>query len=70
MSRLVTVKEIAELLSVHPNTVHGWCRDGAIPHTRIPGRLGGEYRFDVDEVRQFFTGRCDQIPTSTRCASF
>jgi DNA-binding transcriptional MerR regulator len=52
MSRLVTVKELAAELSVHPHTVQSWCRDGIVPHTRIPGRNGGEYRLDPVKVRR------------------
>lgn len=50
MPRMMTVKEIANELNGHPNKVQGWCRDGVIRHTRIPGLNGYEYRFDRDDV--------------------
>jgi hypothetical protein len=36
------------------------CRDGVIPHTRIPGRNGHEYRFDRDDVLAYFARRTRQ----------
>lgn len=56
--RLSTVKELAHDLNVHPTTVRGWCRDGAIPFSRIPGRNGGEYRFDIEAVRTAIAVNC------------
>lgn len=44
---LLTAKELAVELSVHPNTIKEWCRRGLIPVERI-GRV---LRFDLLEVR-------------------
>jgi len=33
--RLLTPKQVAELLQVHPKTVYGWARNGELPCLRI-----------------------------------
>ena len=55
MSRLLTVNEVADELAVSPVTIQRWAKKGAIPHVRLPGRNGVEYRFDMDEVRLAFS---------------
>lgn len=35
LERLMTVAEVAELLSVQPSTVYEWTRNGYIPHVRL-----------------------------------
>lgn len=48
---LATVKEIADLLRVHPNRVYEQVKAGAIPYVKI----GGAYRFDPAAVIEALT---------------
>ena len=41
--------DVARALGLAPATVQGYARDGRIPATRTPG---GQYRFDLAEVRR------------------
>jgi excisionase family DNA binding protein len=41
---LLSVKEFADLVRVHPLTVYGWIRDGKLPGVR---RFGHEIRIDI-----------------------
>ena len=34
MVKLVTVKEIARITGIHPNTVRNWCDKGLLEHNR------------------------------------
>jgi len=45
-SRLLTLKELAELLSVHECTIYRQLKAGHIPFVRV----GGEYRFNPTQV--------------------
>jgi len=48
---LLTLKQVAELLNVHPNTIRNWIRDGRINSYRISSR--GDRRFKQDEIARF-----------------
>ena len=45
--RLLTARELADLLSVNPETVLRWTRRSQLPAIRLPG---GAVRFREDEV--------------------
>jgi excisionase family DNA binding protein len=47
--RLVTIKQIAELLMVKPSTLYSWVHSGSIPFHRLNGLI----RFDVDEIEKW-----------------
>ena len=55
---LLTVKEISDLLRLHPNTVYKLVRQGKIPSFRI----GTELRFRKDVMMHWMT----QGPTETQ----
>jgi excisionase family DNA binding protein len=46
-ARLVTVQEAADALSVSPQTIRRWCKDGRLPYVR----RGHELRIDLSKVR-------------------
>ena len=46
---ILTVKEICDLLQVHPSTVYKLIREGRIPSFRI----GSEWRFRKDVIRRW-----------------
>jgi excisionase family DNA binding protein len=48
---MLTVKEVAELLHVHPNTLRRWSKDGRIRAYRIAPR--GDRRFKQEEITRF-----------------
>ena len=55
---LISIKQLAELLRVSPDTVRRAARSGVIPSTRE----GTAYRFDWEKVRQAMRARAQQMP--------
>lgn len=49
MSRLLTVKQVAELCGVHEQTVRRAIRDGRLPSRRVGGRGGSPRGVRVPE---------------------
>lgn len=50
---LLTVKEVADRVKVHPETVRGWIRDGELEAVDI----GGEYRIYQSDLDTFLKSR-------------
>jgi len=52
--KLLSLRDAAERLDVHPRTLLRWIREGRLPGARkIPGRFGGEWRIpegDLDKL--------------------
>jgi len=66
MTALFTVaglREIAEALGVHPQTVKGWRTRGLLDHLELPGRVSGAPAYDLAEVRAWYAA---SPPTSGR----
>ena len=60
MSNMLTVREVARLLHVHPNTLRRWSNKGRIRAYRITPR--GDRRFKREEIAHFlaeFNGQDD-----------
>ena len=51
MDNLLTVREVAEILHVHPNTLRRWADKGVIGSLRITPR--GDRRFMYRDIEQF-----------------
>jgi len=51
MSDMLTVRQVARLLHVHPNTLRRWSNKGMIRAYRINQR--GDRRFKREEITQF-----------------
>ena len=44
--KLITIKEVSEILGVKVSTLYEWVRNGTIPSYRLNGLI----RFDMDEI--------------------
>lgn len=53
MDRMLTPKEVAELLHIHPNTLKRWSDEGRIKAYRINPR--GDRRYRLQDVQRFLT---------------
>ena len=51
MSDMLTVREVAQLLHIHPNTLRRWSNNGRIRAYRITSR--GDRRFKREEIVRF-----------------
>ena len=51
ISDMLTVREVARLLHIHPNTLRRWSNEGKIRAYRITSR--GDRRFKREEIAQF-----------------
>jgi excisionase family DNA binding protein len=47
---MLTLQEVADLMGVHPNTVHRWIRLGKLKGYQAGGRKG-VWRFHVNDLR-------------------
>lgn len=50
----LSVRDVVELLSVHPDTVVRWANDGALPCLRTPGK---HRRFRRSDIEQFIAAQ-------------
>ena len=51
MDSMLTLREVAELLHIHPNTLRRWSNNGRIRAYRITPR--GDRRFKREEIAHF-----------------
>jgi excisionase family DNA binding protein len=51
LSNLLTLREVARMLRIHPNTLRRWSNEGRIRAYRINSR--GDRRFKREEVARF-----------------
>jgi len=51
MDKMLTPKEVAELLHVHPNTLKRWTDEGRIAAYRINQR--GDRRYRLQDIERF-----------------
>jgi excisionase family DNA binding protein len=51
LSEMLTVREVARLFHIHPNTLRRWSNDGRIRAYRITSR--GDRRFKREEIVRF-----------------
>jgi excisionase family DNA binding protein len=50
-NNLLTIKQVSELLNIHPNTLRRWCEEGRIPVLRVTTR--GDRRFRREDVQRY-----------------
>jgi excisionase family DNA binding protein len=58
-SRMMTIREVAEYLNVHINTVRRWSDAGLLITYRIGVR--GDRRFKPSDVSRFYTKRSQRV---------
>jgi excisionase family DNA binding protein len=58
---LLTVREVADRLKIHPETVRTWLRAGRIHGTSIGGRRLG-WRIPASEVQKLIAGGFSDTP--------
>jgi len=58
ISDMLTVREVARLLHVHPNTLRRWSNNGRIKAYRITAR--GDRRFRREEIVRFLAELSNQ----------
>ena len=59
MSDMLTVREVARLFHIHPNTLRRWSNEGRITAYRINPR--GDRRFDRAEISRFLAELDSQL---------
>ncbi len=57
--KLLSVKELSEIITVKPSTLYQWAELGQIPCLKLNGAL----RFDLDDVLKWITS-CKKEPSS------
>ncbi len=62
--RMLTVKEIASILRIHPNTVRRWERNGLLKSYSIGPRRG--LRFRQEDILDFLDGSKNELHTVLR----
>ena len=53
MDKLLTIKEVAELVKAHPNTLRRWEKEGVLKPIKTPG---GHRRYRLSEIERFMRG--------------
>ena len=53
IDEMMTIREVARILHVHPNTLRRWSNDGRLRAYRITSR--GDRRFRREDVARFLT---------------
>ncbi len=57
---VLTLKELCDLLRVHPSTIYKLLREGKIPSFRI----GSEWRFRRDVILQWMSEKSERLQTT------
>jgi excisionase family DNA binding protein len=63
--RLLTAREVAELLGISAHTVLDWFERGDLPGFRLLGKKGGPVRFRASEIEDAVESwRVEKVTTS------
>lgn len=55
LSRMHTLKEVAECMRVHPETVRRWCRDGKVQYVTVTDKARSSIRFTDEQFNKLKT---------------
>jgi excisionase family DNA binding protein len=58
--KLISVKEVSEILNVKPSTLYQWAELGQIPCVKINGAL----RFDIEDIMKWIKSCKKEIASS------
>jgi len=58
--KLITIKEVSEILNIKPSTLYQWAELGQIPCIKLNGAL----RFDMDDIKKWVDS-CKKVATSS-----
>lgn len=61
-NNLISLKEMARKLSVHPTTLRSWAKSGEVPYHRI----GKKYFFDINNIKEYSLNKGDNKISSHR----
>lgn len=50
--RLLSVKQVAEIINIKPSTIYAWAELGKIPHVKLNGTL----RFRLEDIQSWIEG--------------
>ena len=59
MEKPLTIKDAAELLSLNPETLYKWVKQGRMPYYRLGTR--GVIRFNVSTLTEWFEAKADGL---------
>jgi excisionase family DNA binding protein len=62
MSRLLTARQVADMIGVSTETVLRWVRRGTLPALRLPG---GAIRFHPEALDAWFEERATSVDTAS-----
>jgi len=55
--KMLTVKQVADRMSVDERTVRAWIQKGELKAVNVGGRLRREYRIRPDDLEEFIRSR-------------
>lgn len=58
MTKLLTSKDVAEIMQVKQRTIYAWVQAGKIPFTKLPG---GDIRFDAQKLDNWIKNRTARV---------
>ena len=58
--KLITIKEVSEMISVKPYSLYQWAELGQIPCIKLNGVL----RFDIEDIKKWMDS-CKKVVTSS-----
>lgn len=63
--RLLSVKQVAEIINIKPSTIYAWAELGKIPHVKLNGTL----RFRLEDIQSWIEGNQKSCANSIVCKS-
>jgi excisionase family DNA binding protein len=61
LDRIMTLREAAKYLKIHPNTLRRMIKEGQIRATRLSESEQGKYRIQLKDIDEYFSNRGEHI---------